>query len=42
MGRRVAGAAATSVLRQAGFPGVSDLLGGFAAWRAAGLPVAET
>jgi glyoxylase-like metal-dependent hydrolase (beta-lactamase superfamily II)/rhodanese-related sulfurtransferase len=30
-----------SVLRQAGFPDVSDLLGGFAAWQAAGLPVTK-
>ncbi len=30
---------AASVLREAGFTDVSDLLGGFAAWDAAGLPV---
>lgn len=32
---------AASVLRGAGFLDVSDLLGGFAAWQAAGLPVAN-
>jgi glyoxylase-like metal-dependent hydrolase (beta-lactamase superfamily II)/rhodanese-related sulfurtransferase len=32
---------AASVLRGAGFLDVSDLLGGFAAWQAAGLPVAD-
>jgi rhodanese-related sulfurtransferase/glyoxylase-like metal-dependent hydrolase (beta-lactamase superfamily II) len=32
---------ATSVLRSAGFTDVSDLLGGYAAWEAAGLPVIE-
>jgi rhodanese-related sulfurtransferase len=32
---------AASVLQQAGFADVSDLLGGFAAWEAAGLPVAK-
>ena len=30
---------ASSVLREAGFADVSDLLGGYAAWEAAGLPV---
>jgi glyoxylase-like metal-dependent hydrolase (beta-lactamase superfamily II) len=30
---------AASVLREAGFPEVSDLLGGYAAWDGAGLPV---
>ena len=30
---------ASSVLREAGFTDVSDLLGGYAAWEAAGLPV---
>jgi rhodanese-related sulfurtransferase/glyoxylase-like metal-dependent hydrolase (beta-lactamase superfamily II) len=32
---------AASVLREAGFADVSDLLGGFGAWEAAGLPVAR-
>jgi DMSO/TMAO reductase YedYZ molybdopterin-dependent catalytic subunit/rhodanese-related sulfurtransferase/glyoxylase-like metal-dependent hydrolase (beta-lactamase superfamily II) len=32
---------ATSVLVEAGFADVSDLLGGFGAWQAAGLPVAQ-
>jgi len=32
---------AASVLRAAGFPDVSDLLGGYAAWEAAGLPVVD-
>jgi rhodanese-related sulfurtransferase len=30
---------ASSVLRHAGFTDVSDLLGGYGAWAAAGLPV---
>jgi rhodanese-related sulfurtransferase len=33
---------ASSVLREAGFADVSDLLGGYAAWEAAGLPVTTT
>jgi rhodanese-related sulfurtransferase len=32
---------AASVLTQAGFADVSDLLGGFTAWQAAGLPIAQ-
>jgi rhodanese-related sulfurtransferase len=31
---------AASVLRHAGFSDVSDLIGGYAAWIGAGLPVA--
>ena len=32
---------AASLLRHAGFSDVSDLIGGFGAWTAAGLPVDE-
>ena len=35
------GGIAASLLRHAGFSDVSDLIGGYSAWSAAGLPVAQ-